>query len=1530
MPPPLPNPDGLFPSDKVVAALWDLPPGQIEGGAGPGWAAMPSRAADAEPITLVDAVLTAISPVVSALSAAGWQATFVEVTADPTLATSLLISVPDRQGSFSTSQIVDSTGQPGPKLIVQIEARPVPVPQGAAHAMGLSGGSTGWAVSGDETSLLLTLDAPVPGTGSIADALAGLILPILDTVAFVATGLGPRYGQISSAGLSWMLNPVYWFGPGEGPQPEEDPPDEIDDVVEESFMDLVVEAAKAIVAGVFEDTDNSSSDNTGADLIQRLLVDGNSLLAEYEKVEPTARTNLVYQQRAMERAVRNEGGDDLDARLKLVAAARSASFFDFCCMLVSTGLINPPLLSAPPIEVLQELEASDVEPLGFVSGTATGTHMGTAITLILYGQPCVTLRQLSGGLNVAPHILDNAAWELTGLLLGDEGLSEDGEVPGDAAFGIALTLGRGVSVTKLQCDPPYELDIYWTQMPSTIPLPQSMPVDLVGNAGLAPGDAGYESVDLCARGALNQHLQRMPAVFEGFVPDNMVLDNFSRQSPPMLVMSQMEQGAIKFEWFARGGSGPPGEPEPNLGESFDGIPPIATYDLPPPEEGLEQELPDPPVPPTQAPPQGTPEVTVIITPKTPLSGDFGFAMSIDYVRHKGADLMVPFYPELEIGEPLPWSYGFMCPSMLPLIVASQAAGGMPEVGITDTSFDRGVAHFRLWFAGDVQIDVSANAYLNQQFQMELVKIPEVLDLPENGTRLPCRRGYYEGKRGAGIRGLKTYHSMLDPEESDLPRWMELERESENGIKVEFVKERNASQVIFGTGFTQVQPIWLDAEWVIATPEYMASHPQDLHPYGDRQVHCLPGQLDIPAYGMEYLQLYADLILSFTPVVGDIADVAEFLWALYSGKDKWGNPQPAWVIGLMGFGALCPLVSNGMLKGVREIGGATVVGGTAVYLTTYQDGRAPPNLAKLWDGVLRGSDDAVQIERIGGAVGEKAFRDMSRAEKAQALADTVPLSELKAIALRAGVSVGDLFSEARMTVGMLLHPSVVDEAGDFVFAIDGMETAYWIWRNARADKIPAVPLSRLDFIASRKTSSGKWAAVAKAFNVPEAMPIQRVRNANPARGPKWPGRPSGVFDGFVTRSKEQIASRLKDGGAVSSILETLPDGSREIVRKYQSELTAFLDAKSLEELETIFSTSTELSPEEVLSVLGHMMQKADNAAREAGETLAIRSELPDLLDDLFKSAVANSGYEHGSVFEVFGSIIYLRHYATKPVPRLAMQVALEATGGKSGPDLIEFFVDGFGIVQFKSYSALNALLGRSGARDNLKQMITDVARMYDDANGPGVFMLPPGSAPDAASRLFKGDYVSVIDLRQFRDMGDDGLQALWNLTSGTYTVVVGRNLTPTNRSFYQALGDLDSDGNLVVTSLDTLRKASARNGEDPAELFVNLLDEAKQFQAYDMERFLPMFNTRASLQTALETQPEMLGLLNSIVGGSKKAKAAGMSTAQYMADNGVELFFRKYGPPDGSLPDGWLTNPSGTMFEINPRVIGMEPGHLDAW
>jgi|GEM_PF-2901196 hypothetical protein len=1561
MPAPLRNPDGLFPSDRVVRTLWsDLPSSEINAeGPPPGWAAMPPRPPTADHFTLVDAILGQIAPLISALSAAGWQVQSINATASGNPDDTLAITVADRIGGFSLFEIPNDTRSSDTLLIVQLVARPVPVPQGVAHAVMLNGSGPDWGVLSSDAGLELTLTESGPATGSVQVALAALGFAIGNAMQFVTDQLGPRYGQISSAGLGWMMNPANWFAAGGGPETNAPDHIEIDDVIERNFLELVVEAAQKVVGAVYEDTGNSSSDNTGADLTTRQVMDGTSLFDEFRKVDPVAATNVLYQQRAMERVVREEGGDDLDARLRLVTAIRSASFFDFCCMLVSAGLINPPLLNAPPVEVLQEIEAGDLEPLGFVTGTASGTDKGTAITLILYGEPCVTLRQLPGGSGPVPHILDNAAWELTGLLNSAPAAARDDlGLPADAAFGIALTLGRGVSVIELDCALPYELDIYWTQTPSTIPLPQSAPVDLEGNAGLAPGDAGYESVDLCARGALNLHLQRMPVVIEGFVPEGVTLENFSRQSPPMLVMSQMEQGAVKFEWFARGGSGPPGEPEPNLGESpAYGVPPVETYHLPPPEEGLEQDLPDPPVPPSEATPQGAPEITVIVTPRNPKGGDFGFAMSIDYVRHTGTDLSVPFYLELGVDEPLPWSVGFMHPGLMPLVAGSQLAGGMLSLDVVDTDYDRGVAHFRLWFAGDVQIDISANAWLNRQFQMELVKVPEVLDLPENGTRLPCRRGYLEARPNALYRGVKSYSTMLDPEETDLPRWMEPENVSDAGIAVPLVRDTQASQVIFGSGFTQVQPLWTDAEWVICEPGYFAQHGVGPHPYGGRQVYFLPGMISIPVHGLDYLQMYVDVVLGFCPVVGDVADVAEFLWALYSGKDKWGNPQPTWVIALMGVGAMCPLISNGMLKGVRQIGGAAVVGGTAVYLTTYQEGRKPPDLAKLWSGVLRTSDDAAQIGRLGEEVGTKAFRDMSRAEKAQALADAVPLSELKAIATRAGVTVGELFSEARMTFGMLLHPTMVDEVGDFVFAIDGMEVAYKIWRDARVGRSPPVPLTRLAFIEARKTSSGKWAAVAKAFNVPQAMPFKRVRNVNPARGPRWPGRPEGVFDSFVTRPKAQIATRLKQAGAVGDLLGTLPEGSRAIVGKYQAELTEFLSRKTLAELEQMFSTSSELSTEEVLSVLGHMMQKADNAAREAKATLAMRNgvaevteklpeimdDLPDLIDDLFKSAVARSGYEHGSVFEVFGSIIYLRHYAKKPVAHLAMQVALKAGDTKSGPDLIEFFVDGFGIVQFKSYSALGALLGTGGVRDNTKQMITDLARMYDPDVGPGVFKLPVESVPAPvraafellgdpnAHRLYNGDYLSVINLRQFRDLGDDGLQALFNMTGGRYDFHL-EDYTGLDPAKLRLLGDYDeAAGVLTVHSADAARSVAREIGDDPAHLFVDFLEEAKEFQAFDMTDTLPFFNTRAVLQAEMDINPRMVTFVSSIIDGTEKAKKAGVKdAAKFVRENGVELFFNRYGPNGGSLPDGWLTKPDGDMFEINPRVMGMEAGYLEGW
>jgi hypothetical protein len=95
--------------------------------------------------------------------------------------------------------------------------------------------------------------------------------------------------------------------------------------------------------------------------------------------------------------------------------------------------------------------------------------------------------------------------------------------------------------------------------------------------------------------------------------------------------------------------------------------------------------------------------------------------------------------------------------------------------------------------------------------------------------------------------------------------------------------------------------------------------------------------------------------------------------------------------------------------------------------------------------------------------------------------------------------------------------------------------------------------------------------------------------------------------------------------------------------------------------------------------------------------------------------------------------------------------------------------------------------------------------------------------------------------------------------------------------------------------------------------------------------LPFFNTRAVLQAEMDINPRMVTFVSSIIDGTEKAKKAGVKdAAKFVRENGVELFFNRYGPNGGSLPDGWLTKPDGDMFEINPRVMGMEAGYLEGW
>lgn len=67
----------------------------------------------------------------------------------------------------------------------------------------------------------------------------------------------------------------------------------------------------------------------------------------------------------------------------------------------------------------------------------------------------------------------------------------------------------------------------------------------------------------------------------------------------------------------------------------------------------------------------------------------------------------------------------------------------------------------------------------------------------------------------------------------------------------------------------------------------------------------------------------DMSLGFIPIVGDITDIAEFIYGIKSGKDKWGQPLSTGTLFIMGIAALLPFVTVGLVKGgtalVRRFG-----------------------------------------------------------------------------------------------------------------------------------------------------------------------------------------------------------------------------------------------------------------------------------------------------------------------------------------------------------------------------------------------------------------------------------------------------------------------------------------------------------------------------------------------------------------------------------------------------------------------------------
>lgn len=64
------------------------------------------------------------------------------------------------------------------------------------------------------------------------------------------------------------------------------------------------------------------------------------------------------------------------------------------------------------------------------------------------------------------------------------------------------------------------------------------------------------------------------------------------------------------------------------------------------------------------------------------------------------------------------------------------------------------------------------------------------------------------------------------------------------------------------------------------------------------------------------QMIVDVGVGFIPIVGDAADIGEFMLSCYTGRDRWGQPVNNFQRMLMLGGVLLPFVSTGVLRGVK--------------------------------------------------------------------------------------------------------------------------------------------------------------------------------------------------------------------------------------------------------------------------------------------------------------------------------------------------------------------------------------------------------------------------------------------------------------------------------------------------------------------------------------------------------------------------------------------------------------------------------------
>lgn len=216
---------------------------------------------------------------------------------------------------------------------------------------------------------------------------------------------------------------------------------------------------------------------------------------------------------------------------------------------------------------------------------------------------------------------------------------------------------------------------------------------------------------------------------------------------------------------------------------------------------------------------------------------------------------------------------------------------------------------------------------------------------------------------------------------------------------------------------------------------------------------------------------ADTGIGLIPVVGELADIAEFAYGLATGRDRWGRKVGAVDLAMMGLGALLPFVSGGLVRGAGKVGRAS--------------------LEAVAKAIGRNADDAGRLLRGLGALSEAELAQLRRWDDLVRRGERIPAGELEA-ARRLLAVVGRSVPGEGATAGAGRAVRDLLNEGGTGFRTPELQEAYRHYLSQVAQQPGVSPLSPLEWARS---SAGRPRALIGAFLGPHAEAVEFATNAS---------------------------------------------------------------------------------------------------------------------------------------------------------------------------------------------------------------------------------------------------------------------------------------------------------------------------------------------------------------------------------------------------------------------------------------------------